>query len=90
MTGLRVLESFMPEIGAYEAKTHLSELLERVRKGERFIITKHGQAVAELRPIAGQGPEERWAIVARMESFQAKHDLGGLSLRELIDAGRKS
>ena len=33
----------MPEIGAYEAKTHLSEILERVRKGEYFTITKHGR-----------------------------------------------
>lgn len=79
----------MPEIGAYEAKTHLSEILERVRKGERFIITKHGRAVAELRPVAGRGLEERRAVVARMKAFQATHDLGGLSLRELIDAGRK-
>jgi len=79
----------MPEIGAYEAKTHLSEILERVRKGERFIITKHGQAVAELRPLMGQGLEERRAVVARMKAFQASHGLGGVSLRELIDAGRK-
>ncbi|MHB1532772.1 type II toxin-antitoxin system Phd/YefM family antitoxin [Acidithiobacillus sp.] len=79
----------MSEIGAYEAKTHLSEILERVRKGERFIITKHGQAVAELRPLVGRGLEERQAAVARMKAFQASHDLGGVSLRELIDAGRK-
>ncbi|MHB8116504.1 MAG: type II toxin-antitoxin system Phd/YefM family antitoxin [Acidithiobacillus ferrivorans] len=80
----------MSEIGAYEAKTHLSEILERVRKGECFTITKHGQAVAELRPPVGQGlVEERQAAVARMKAFQASHDLGGVSLRELIDAGRK-
>ncbi|BBF65705.1 type II toxin-antitoxin system prevent-host-death family antitoxin [Acidithiobacillus sp. 'AMD consortium'] len=79
----------MSEIGAYEAKTHLSEILERVRKGECFTITKHGQAVAELRPPMGQGLEERRAAVARMKVFQASHDLGGVSLRELIDAGRK-
>ncbi|WP_297445944.1 type II toxin-antitoxin system prevent-host-death family antitoxin [Acidiferrobacter sp.] len=79
----------MPEIGAYEAKTHLSEILDRVRKGERFIITKHGQPVAELRSVATQGLEERRAVVARMKAFQATHDLGDISLRELIDAGRK-
>lgn len=81
--------SDMSEIGAYEAKTHLSEILERVRKGECFTITKHGQAVAELRPPVGQGLEERQAAVARMKAFQVSHDLGGVSLRELIDAGRK-
>jgi antitoxin (DNA-binding transcriptional repressor) of toxin-antitoxin stability system len=64
-------------------------VLQRVRKGERFIITKHGQAVAELRPLMGQELEERRAVVARMKAFQASHDLGGVSLRELIDAGRK-
>ncbi len=79
----------MPEVGAYEAKTHLSEILDRVRKGERFIITKHGQAVAELRSVATQGLEERRAVVTRMKAFQATHDPGDVSLRELIDAGRK-
>ena len=43
----------MAEVGAYEAKTHLSRLLERVEKGERFIITKHGRPVAELKPVGG-------------------------------------
>jgi len=43
-------EGIMSEIGAYAAKTHLAELLERVRLGERFIITKHGEPIAELRP----------------------------------------
>ena len=79
----------MDEIGAYEAKTHLSELLERVRKGERFVITRHGQAVAELRPVTGRTPEERRAAVERMAAFQAAHDLGGISLRELIEEGRR-
>lgn len=79
----------MPEIGIYDAKTRLSEILERVRNGERFIITRHGQAVAELRSVATQDLEERRAIVARMKAFQAAHDLGGLSSRELIDEGRK-
>jgi prevent-host-death family protein len=32
----------MAEIGAYDAKSRLSELLERVEKGERFVITRHG------------------------------------------------
>jgi prevent-host-death family protein len=39
------------EIGIFEAKTHLSEIIQRVEKGERFIITKRGEAVAELRPL---------------------------------------
>lgn len=79
----------MSEIGAYEAKTHLPQLLERVQKGERFIITKHGHPVAELRPLAQPDQPARQAIIERMKSFQASHNLGGMSIRELIDEGRK-
>jgi prevent-host-death family protein len=39
------------EIGAFEAKTRLSELLERVQRGHSYRITKRGRAVAELRPV---------------------------------------
>ncbi len=44
----------MTEIGAYEAKTHLADLLGRVERGEHFTITRHGQPVAELRPVAAR------------------------------------
>ena len=41
------------EVGAFEAKTRLAELLDRVREtGAVYIITKRGVPVAELRPIA--------------------------------------
>lgn len=39
------------EIGVFETKTHLSELLKRVVAGERFFITRRGRRVAELRPV---------------------------------------
>jgi prevent-host-death family protein len=41
------------EIGAFEAKTRLSELLERVSRGQIYRITKRGKPIAELRPIEG-------------------------------------
>ena len=40
-------------IGAFDAKTHLSELLEKVGQGHVYVITKHGRPVAELRPATG-------------------------------------
>jgi prevent-host-death family protein len=79
----------MSEIGAYEAKTHLPELLKRVERGERFVITRHGRAVAELRPVGGAPRGHVAAIVRRMKRFQAGHSLGGASSRELIDEGRR-
>ena len=39
-------------IGAYEAKTHLSRLLDEVAQGQRFTITKHGVPVAILAPVS--------------------------------------
>ena len=42
----------MERIGAYEAKTHLSELLNRVSRGEHLTITKHGKPIARLVPVA--------------------------------------
>ena len=37
-------------VGAFEAKTHLSQLLDAVEAGERIVITRHGRPVAELSP----------------------------------------
>ncbi len=79
----------MPEIGAYEAKTHLPQLLEKVRKGETFVITKHGRPVAELRPIGKPTRERRREILAHMKSFQKTHSLEGATIRELIEEGRE-
>lgn len=46
-------------IGVFEAKTHLSSLIERVGRGHVFVITRHGRAVAELRPVQAEVPRAR-------------------------------
>lgn len=79
----------MREIGAYEAKTHLPKLLERVEKGERFVITRHGRAVAELIPISQRNPQKIRKAIENLKVFQKTHSLGGLSVREMIKEGRK-
>lgn len=43
------------DIGAFEAKTRLSELLENVGRGHVYRITKRGKPVAELRAVSAQG-----------------------------------
>lgn len=62
------------QIGAFEAKTRLSELLEQVSRGRRFVITRRGRAVAELRPVAATARLrfgcDRGAIVVR-DDFDA-------------------
>ncbi len=79
----------MSEIGTFEAKTHLPKLLERVQKGEHFVITKHGRPVAELVPFRTHDPDKIRVAIDNLKSFQKSHSLGGLSTRELIDEGRK-
>jgi prevent-host-death family protein len=50
------------EIGAFEAKTRLSELLERVGRGQVFRITRRGRPVAELRPVADPARRPRFGV----------------------------
>ena len=79
----------MSEIGAFEAKRHLPRLLERVWKGERFMITKHGNSMAELIPFRKRDREKIRAAIEDLKAFQKAHSLGGLSVREMIEDGRK-
>lgn len=60
----------MVTIGAFEAKTKLSELLERVSKGESFMITKHGQPVAKLVPTTVGEPKEKISTEELIERFR--------------------
>ncbi len=79
----------MSRIGAFEAKTHLSQLLRRVQAGERFIFTKHNRPVAELIPFQTHDSDKVRAAIARRKAFQKTHSLEGLSVRQMIEEGRK-
>ena len=74
----------MAEIGAYDAKTHLPKLLERVQKGERFVITKHGRPVAELGPLTVRDPQAAREALARMRRGREALAKRGMRLRDLL------
>jgi prevent-host-death family protein len=77
-------------IGAYDARTHFAELLERVEAGDEITITRHGNPVARLVPVRRQSTEaERRAAIAEMRKLAAKHSLKGLTIKELRDEGRR-
>ena len=78
----------MPELGAYEAKTHLSKLLERVEKGERFIITKHGRPVAELIPIGLTDPESVTLAIKSLRLLKTKLKDRDVRLGDLLEKGQ--
>jgi prevent-host-death family protein len=79
----------MKTVGAYEAKTHLPRLLERVRKGERIIITRHGTAIAVLQPPEHREKGDPAEVIAEILKFREQQTLDGLTLRELIEEGRR-
>ena len=79
----------METVGAYEAKTHLPKLLERVLKGERITITKHGVPVAVLQPPEPEKIVDTKTVIAEIRKLRDKHNLDGLSIREMIEEGRR-
>ncbi len=79
----------MRSVGAYEAKTHLPRLLDEVAKGERITITKHGVPVAVLVPPGRIGVEDPKALMRWIREFRESHPLGDVTIRELIDDGRR-
>lgn len=77
-------------IGAFEAKTHFSALLERVEHGEVIFITRRGKAVARLLPVEDQENNQKGlAAVRALKALRQKIKV--LSLAEWLqfrDEGR--
>ena len=79
----------MSIVGTFEAKTHFSALLERVARGEEITITKHGTAVAKLVPVSQASKRRVRDVAVRLKEFSKGQSLGGVSLRELRNEGRR-
>lgn len=80
----------METIGAFEAKTHLAQLLDRVARGETIAITRHGQPAALLvpvRPAAGKLPHAE--IVAGMRELRRRVKPGKRTVRQMVAEGRR-
>jgi len=84
------LPSGTHSVGAYEAKTHFSELLEKVESGEQITITRHGTPVARLVPVKEMSTvKERRDAIERIAKLRGELSLGDLKIRDLIDEGRR-
>ncbi len=79
----------MKKIGAYKAKTQFSKLLESVGRGESIVITKHGNPVALLQPFDSKEKTNVKETVQKLKAFRQKNKLSGLSIRNMIEEGRK-
>ena len=77
------------EIGSFEAKTKLPELLRGVLEGAHYTITLRGKPVAELVPV-GRGSANTFAqSVERMRSFKRVEGVSGQDLADWIAEGRR-
>ena len=80
----------MTRVGAFKAKTHLSDLLDRVSRGEKITITRHGVPAAMLVPIeevkAKLSHEE---IIEGMRQLRRRIKSGKMSVREMVTQGRR-
>ena len=77
------------EIGSYEAKTKLPELLRGVQAGKRYTITLRGEPIADLIPAEGAKQADAAAAVDAMRQFmRAASPVEGIDLKVLINEGR--
>jgi prevent-host-death family protein len=81
----------MKTIGAFSAKTHLSDLLDQVAQGESFLITKRGRPMAALSPVnvpRKQGPKDS-IIDFRKRFARSLKKFSVREIKELIESGRR-
>jgi len=76
------------EIGSYDAKTKLSEILRRVETGEAFTITNRGKPVADLVPSRAAGHLKTKAAIRNILKAK-KHKVSDKFLNDLKGDGRK-
>ena len=83
----------MSSVGAFEAKTKLAELLDKVEAGEIVTITRRGKAVARLAPVEVGDREARLQnVIDEIIRTRKGKDRGakpGMTIPELIKAGRR-
>ncbi len=79
----------MITVGAFEAKTKLSTLLDRAAGGEEVVITKHGKPVAKLVSAVSVDQAKIDDVVEQLKRLRKATTLGGLSWKALRDEGRR-
>lgn len=78
----------MKSIGAYEAKTHLSDLLDDVEAGEDITITRYGKPVARLVPASQDRESDTGETIEALKEFREGRRLDSADLDAMIEEGR--
>ena len=80
----------MRQIGAFEAKNRLSELLVAVENGEEVIITRHGRPVAKLVPVNALDQARVAAAISELRRLRGQVRLGDSeTVEDLVNEGRR-
>jgi prevent-host-death family protein len=79
----------MMTVGAFDAKTHLNALLKKVSKGETIRITLRGVPIAKLVPDDDGDRANLKEVVRDIRAARKGVTLGKISIRELINEGRR-
>jgi prevent-host-death family protein len=80
----------MDSVGVCAAKTHLSELLDRVKQGEKITITRHGIPAAMLVPVEETRSKlTHQEVVEGMRALRKRIKPDSMSVREMVKEGRR-
>ena len=79
----------MVKVGAFEAKTHLAELLDRVAKGEKITITRRGIPAAILIPVDDKSLLSHQDIVEGLRALRKRVKPGKMSVKQMVNQGRR-
>lgn len=77
------------EIGAFEAKAKLSEILRKVERGERFTVTVRGRAVADIVPSRVRDSQRIEEAVRDLLAMPKVKGVPSETIREWIEDGRE-
>jgi prevent-host-death family protein len=78
----------MKKVGIFEGKAHFSALIHAAKNGETIIVTKNGEAVAQIGPVKSEKASNK-AKGAMKRILSSKVKFGKVTVRELIDEGRR-
>ncbi len=79
----------MIKVGAFEAKTHLSALLEKVSRGEEVLITKRGKPIARMVPAEQADKSRIKAAISELLTLRKEVTLQDTDWKTLRDEGRR-
>lgn len=77
------------EIGSYEAKTKLPEILRRVEKGESFTITNRGRPIADLVPSRAAEKQRAQNAINNIRETGGRYRVSDAELYKMRDKGRR-